>query len=67
MESRVNKHCKDEFSVENPVCATRSDRNAKLYEHIYGEYGELDNLPIDDNINEIDMEKLRIRRRNGKG
>ena len=38
---------------------TRSNRNAKLYKQIYNDYENLDNLPIEDNTNEIDMDKLR--------
>ena len=59
MESRVNKYYSSEINSNESVQATRSSRNAKLYKHIYGKYEDLDNLPIEDNTNEIDMEKLR--------
>ena len=38
---------------------TRSSRNAKLYKQVYGSYDDLENLPLEDNTNEIDMAKLR--------
>lgn len=61
MESRVKKYYakSDEHAIEESTRITRSSRNAKLYRQVYGKYGELDNLPIEDNTNEIDMQKLR--------
>jgi len=38
---------------------SRSSRNSRLYREVYGKYEDLDNLPIEDNTDEIDMEKLR--------
>lgn len=38
---------------------TRSRRNTKLYKQVYGSYDNLENLPLEDNTNEIDMAKLR--------
>ena len=38
---------------------SRSSRNSRLYREVYGKYEDLDNLPIDDNTDEIDMERLR--------
>lgn len=38
---------------------SRSSRNSKLYREVYGKYENLDNLPLDDNTDEIDMERLR--------
>lgn len=38
---------------------SRSSRNSKLYREIYGKYEDLDNLPLEDNTDEIDIEKLR--------
>ena len=61
MESRVKKYYAEsqEQAIEPSSHSTRSSRNARLYKHVYGKYGDLDNLPIEDNTNEIDMEKLR--------
>lgn len=60
MENRVNKYySSDLLNSSEQSITTRSSRNAKLYKHIYGKYEDLDNLPIEDNTNEIDMEKLR--------
>lgn len=60
MESRVKKYYSEDIQVQNQgVSATRSSRNANLYKHIYGKYENLDNLPISDNTNEIDMDKLK--------
>lgn len=46
---------------EKDVCSypSRSSRNSKLYREVYGKYENLDNLPLDDNTDEIDMERLR--------
>lgn len=38
---------------------SRSSRNVKLYKEVYGKYENLDNLPLEDNTDEIDMERLR--------
>lgn len=38
---------------------SRSSRNSRLYKEVYGEYGNLDNLPIEDNTRELDMDRLR--------
>lgn len=59
MESRIRKNLIDEANIDNKVLETRSSRNAKLYRDVYGDYDELDNLPVEDNINEIDIKKLR--------
>jgi hypothetical protein len=37
----------------------RSSKNANLYREIYGDYNNLDNLPIPDNTDEIDLQKLK--------
>lgn len=59
MESRVEKYYTENLEAESASHSTRSSRNARLYKQVYGKYGDLDNLPIEDNTNEIDMEKLR--------
>lgn len=59
MENRVNKYYSSDLLNSSEQSQTRSSRNAKLYKHIYGKYEDIDNLPIEDNTNEIDMEKLR--------
>lgn len=59
MESRIRKNLIDETNIDNKVLETRTNRNAKLYRDVYGDYDELDNLPVEDNINEIDIKKLR--------
>lgn len=38
---------------------SRSSKNSRLYREVYGKYEDLDNLPIEDNTDEIDMERLR--------
>ena len=59
MESRVGKYYTENLEAESASHSTRSSRNARLYKQVYGKYDDLDNLPIEDNTNEIDMEKLR--------
>lgn len=58
MSSRVEKYYQ---SIHNETSSqqTRSSRNANLYREVYGKYDNLDNLPLEDNTNEIDMEKLK--------
>lgn len=54
MESRMEKYHDvdiDEFQ--------RSKKNADLYKEIYGNYGDFENLPVSENINEIDIENLK--------
>lgn len=61
MESRVKNHYINDLEQQETSSSrpTRSSRNSKLYRNVYGKYEDLDNLPIEDNTNEIDMEKLR--------
>lgn len=54
MESRMEKYYKEDLSEFN-----RTKRNEKLYREISSEISELDNLPIPDNSNEIDINGLR--------
>lgn len=60
MESRIGNCYKEEaVAKKTTLNATRSSRNAKLYKHIQDKYEEFDNLPLEDNTNEIDIEKLK--------
>lgn len=61
MESRIDKYNTDSYNNDfsSSSLSTRSARNANLYREVYGKYGDLDNLPIEDNTNEIDMAKLK--------
>ena len=52
MDSRVSKYSSDSVS-------SRTSRNARLYKEIYGKYDELNNLPLEDNTDEIDMARLK--------
>ena len=54
MESRMEKYYKEDLSEFN-----RIKKNEKLYRDISSEISELDNLPIPDNSNEIDINGLR--------
>lgn len=38
---------------------SRSDRNSKLYRKVTGKYQDLDNLPLEDNTDEIDIDSLK--------
>ena len=59
METRLNKYCTENIESNDTSFSTRSSRNAKLYRNVYGKYDDLDNLPIEDNTNEIDMASLK--------
>ena len=59
MNSRVDKYYYNNLSNNTSSNSTRSGRNARLYKEVYGKYGDLDNLPIEDNTDEIDMERLK--------
>lgn len=59
MESRVEKYYNEDNHYEVSSQATRSGRNVRLYKQVYGKYDDLDNLPIEDNTDEIDMERLK--------
>ena len=52
MESRMEKYYR-----ENPEYYKRSKRNAGLYKDIDNNINDLENLPIPDNSNEIDINK----------
>lgn len=59
MDSRVSKYYNNELQNDTTSFSTRSGRNARLYREVYGKYGEFDNLPLEDNTDEIDMDRLR--------
>lgn len=59
MESRSEKYFKESLNHQSNSYSTRSSRNARLYKQLYGKYEDLDNLPLEDNTDEIDMEKLK--------
>ncbi len=54
MESRMEKYYEDDLSN-----FTRSKRNEDLYKNVYKEISDLENLPVPDNSNEIDMDGLK--------
>jgi hypothetical protein len=72
MESRQDKYYTNEYQNiypnqcpdnktydSNTTLTSRSNRNSKLYKEVYGRYGDLDNLPIEDNTDEIDIDRLK--------
>ena len=55
MDKRESKYyMTNNYSTNN----TRSSRNANLYREVESKYGDLDNLPIEDNTNEMIEFKL---------
>ena len=54
MESRMEKYYKEDLSTFE-----RSKKNEKLYKEVSREISDMDNLPIPDNSNEIDMDGLK--------
>ena len=54
MESRMEKYYKDDLSTFE-----RSKKNERLYKDVSREITQLDNLPIPDNSNEIDINGLK--------
>lgn len=59
MTSRIEKYYQDDSLSSASSMPTRSSRNSRLYKEVYGKYGNVDNLPLEDNTDEIDMEKLK--------
>lgn len=57
MSSRIEK-C-NENNSPNIKQPSRTNKNARLYKEVYGKYEDLDNLPIEDNTDEIDIETLK--------
>ena len=54
MESRMEKYYKDDLSTFE-----RTKKNEKLYKDVSSQISDLDNLPIPDNANEIDVNGLK--------
>lgn len=54
MESRMEKYYKEDTSVFE-----RSRKNQKLYKEVSREISDLENLPVPDNSNEIDIDGLK--------
>lgn len=54
MESRMEKYYKEDISSFE-----RSKKNQKLYKEVSREISDLENLPVPDNSNEIDMDGLK--------
>lgn len=54
MESRMEKYYKEDTSVFE-----RSRKNQKLYKEVSREISDLENLPVPDNSNEIDLDGLK--------
>lgn len=54
MESRMEKYYKEDLSSFE-----RSKRNVKLYKEVSEKISDLENLPVPDNSNEIDMDGLK--------
>ena len=54
MESRMEKYYEKDMST-----LERSRKNAKLYKEVSREISDLENLPVPDNSNEIDLEGLK--------
>lgn len=53
MNSRMEKYYEEQAKFK------RTTRNANLYKEVYGNYANLENLPIADNTNEIDIKDLK--------
>ena len=53
MESRMERY--DEVDIND---YQRSKKNATLYKEIYGNYSDLEDLPIPENTNEIEIDSL---------
>ena len=53
MESRMDKYYKNDISD-----CSRSKRNSKLYKDIYGDYSNLERLPVSENSSEINISDL---------
>lgn len=57
MPNITEKYLDNETNYNAPT--SRTAKNAKLYREVYGKYENSDNLPIEDNVDEIDIERLK--------
>ena len=57
MSSRTEKILENDEMYTTEL--SRTNKNARLYKQVYNNYEDLDNLPIEDNTDEIDLERLR--------
>ena len=57
MDSRTDRYLNSSNDKNGQL--SRSNRNSKLYKQVYGSYRGLDNLPMEDNTDEIDMDRLK--------
>ena len=58
MSGKVKKKIEEVVEVKEDVIPSRAKKNQELYKEVYGKYDDLDNLPVGENANEIDFEKL---------
>ena len=56
--SRVDKNNIDDYTPEATI-QSRVSRNSRLYQEVFDENDELENLPLDDNSRDIDINKLK--------
>lgn len=54
MESRMDRYYENDISE-----FSRSKKNASLYKEIYDNFDDLEDLPVSDNTNEIDLDNLK--------
>ena len=55
MDNKADKYYDD----SDVMTQTRTSRNSRLYREVSDKYSDLDNLPLEDNTDEIDMDKLK--------
>jgi len=54
-----NRTIDENYNINSNNEMSRSSRNSKLYRQVYGKYQESDNLPLEDNTDEIDIDSLK--------
>ena len=59
MSSKIEERLDNDNLYVSSNQISRTSKNAKLYREVYGKYENLDNLPIEDNTEEIDIESLK--------